>query len=259
MSEPSWTMNKNYYALLGVQENATSVEIKTAFLKKCKETHPDMGHESSSHEKFVAVNKAYEMLSCPAKRRQYDLQNTSRGWSVGADKPGRHYGARNKGVKYHQRASTATGKYRAEGMQAKQEKGTTEELLSKRYFEKKRFSASQAAQPSSTAPSRVGRILTGNAFLTSGLLFATLVVSFSVYKGIQNRRRWIGSSKRRHFGGLIYFIDTYFLFIYNFPTDLYQVGLVILSNKKKMAGQFNKTWSGKYDTREKANNNFYIY
>ena len=209
-------MNKNYYALLDVQENATSVEIKTAFLKKCKETHPDMGHESSSHEKFVAVNKAYEMLSCPAKRRQYDRQNASRGWSVGADKHGRHYGARNKSnVKYHKRTSTTTGKNHTEGMhgmQAKQEKGTTEEVLSKRYFEKKRFSASQAApqpQSFSTSPSRVGRILTGNAFLTSGLLFATLVVSFSVYKGMQNRRRWLGSCNRKYFGMLIYFIDTY--------------------------------------------------
>ena len=63
-------MNDDYYAILGVSRDADQSEIKKAYRKKARETHPDYGGDE---EAFKAVSIAYETLSDPEKRRMYDI------------------------------------------------------------------------------------------------------------------------------------------------------------------------------------------
>ncbi|MCX8007646.1 MAG: molecular chaperone DnaJ [Coriobacteriia bacterium] len=60
---------KDYYDILGVSRNATPDEIKKAFRKQARKHHPDAG---GSEERFKEINEAYEVLSDPEKRKQYD-------------------------------------------------------------------------------------------------------------------------------------------------------------------------------------------
>ena len=61
---------KDYYAILGVSESATTDEIKKAFRKLAVKHHPDRG---GSKEKFQEINEAHTVLSDEKKRQQYDL------------------------------------------------------------------------------------------------------------------------------------------------------------------------------------------
>ena len=63
------------YAVLGVQEDASQDEIKQAFRKRALECHPDRadeGEQAAAKEEFVRVRKAFELLSDPRKRAEYD-------------------------------------------------------------------------------------------------------------------------------------------------------------------------------------------
>jgi curved DNA-binding protein CbpA len=61
------------YAALGVPRQATEAEIKTAFRRLAKETHPDLnGNNQQTVARFREVAEAYEILSDPDKRREYD-------------------------------------------------------------------------------------------------------------------------------------------------------------------------------------------
>lgn len=63
-------MTKNYYDILGVSKSASAEEIKRAFRKKAHEYHPDK--QGGDAQKFKEINEAYEVLSDPEKRKQYD-------------------------------------------------------------------------------------------------------------------------------------------------------------------------------------------
>lgn len=60
---------KDYYEILGVPKNASQEEIKKAFYKLAHKYHPDKGGDV---EKFKEINEAYQVLSNPEKRAQYD-------------------------------------------------------------------------------------------------------------------------------------------------------------------------------------------
>ena len=62
-------MSKDYYEILGVSKNASQVEIKNAFRKAALKHHPDRGGEAA---RFKEINEAYQILSNPQKRSQYD-------------------------------------------------------------------------------------------------------------------------------------------------------------------------------------------
>ena len=62
----------NPYAILGVSTHATDLEIKRAYRNLVKRYHPDKRSSESSHEQIVAINQAYDILSDPDKRAQYD-------------------------------------------------------------------------------------------------------------------------------------------------------------------------------------------
>jgi len=61
---------KDYYKILGVSRNASQEEIKKAYYRLAHKYHPDKGGDP---EKFKEINKAYQILSDPEKRRQYDM------------------------------------------------------------------------------------------------------------------------------------------------------------------------------------------
>lgn len=61
--------SKNYYDILGVKKSATDDEIKKAFRKLARKHHPDAGGDEDT---FKSINEAYEILSDPKKRTQYD-------------------------------------------------------------------------------------------------------------------------------------------------------------------------------------------
>lgn len=63
-------MSKDYYNILGVDKNASPDEIKKAFRKLAHEHHPDK--KSGDEAKFKELNQAYQILSDPKKRAQYD-------------------------------------------------------------------------------------------------------------------------------------------------------------------------------------------
>ncbi|MCL2025001.1 MAG: molecular chaperone DnaJ [Coriobacteriia bacterium] len=64
--------NQSYYDVLGVTKNATAEDIKKAFRHKARECHPDVSDAADAEDRFKKLNEAYDVLSDPAKRRQYD-------------------------------------------------------------------------------------------------------------------------------------------------------------------------------------------
>lgn len=62
-------MAKDYYRILGISKNASVDEIKKAYRKLAQTYHPDKGGDPA---KFKEINEAYQVLSDPQKRQQYD-------------------------------------------------------------------------------------------------------------------------------------------------------------------------------------------
>jgi curved DNA-binding protein CbpA len=67
-------MNTNYYEVLGVSKGSTQNEIKKAYRNLSKLHHPD--REGGDQEKFSVIAEAYEVLSDPEKRKEYDETGT---------------------------------------------------------------------------------------------------------------------------------------------------------------------------------------
>ena len=63
---------KDYYAILGVSRNATQEEIKQAYIEAAQRLHPDKNVADGETEIFLEIQQAYETLSNPKRRKQYD-------------------------------------------------------------------------------------------------------------------------------------------------------------------------------------------
>ncbi len=65
---------EDYYKVLGVNRNADESEIKKAYRKLARQHHPDTNptNKAEAEAKFKKLNEAYEVLSDPKKKAQYD-------------------------------------------------------------------------------------------------------------------------------------------------------------------------------------------
>ena len=69
---------ENLYNVLGVSPSASTDEIKKAYRVLAMRHHPDRNDHPLSESRFNAINKAYETLSDPKKRAEYNQSLTNR-------------------------------------------------------------------------------------------------------------------------------------------------------------------------------------
>ncbi|GAA1205485.1 molecular chaperone DnaJ [Rhodoglobus aureus] len=70
----------DHYEALGVAREATPEEIKKAYRKLARELHPDVNPSEDASERFKSVTHAYDVLSDPQQRQQYDMGGSGGGF-----------------------------------------------------------------------------------------------------------------------------------------------------------------------------------
>ncbi|HAT2046997.1 TPA: DnaJ domain-containing protein [Legionella pneumophila] len=65
-------MDKDYYKIMGVSQDASEKDIKMAYRKLARKYHPDISKEPDAEERFKEMAEAYEVLKDPKKRAEYD-------------------------------------------------------------------------------------------------------------------------------------------------------------------------------------------
>ncbi|SDK01436.1 DnaJ C-terminal domain-containing protein [Aliiruegeria lutimaris] len=79
----------NPYEALGVKKTATAEEIKKAYRKIVKESHPDLNPgDSAGEERFKAASSAYDLLKDPKKRERFDRGEID---AQGHERPEAHF------------------------------------------------------------------------------------------------------------------------------------------------------------------------
>lgn len=63
---------KDYYRILGIPADADTDTIKSAFRSLAKKTHPDVSDDPTNYASFVLIREAFDILTDPEKREQYD-------------------------------------------------------------------------------------------------------------------------------------------------------------------------------------------
>ncbi|HEV8572695.1 MAG TPA: molecular chaperone DnaJ [Actinomycetota bacterium] len=67
------TQARDLYQVLGVPPEASAEDIKRAYRKLARQYHPDVSEDPEADRRFKEISLAYQTLSDPAKRRQYDM------------------------------------------------------------------------------------------------------------------------------------------------------------------------------------------
>ena len=63
----------DHYEALGSDRQASADDIKKAYRRLARELHPDVNPSADAAERFKQVTHAYDVLSDPQQRQQYDL------------------------------------------------------------------------------------------------------------------------------------------------------------------------------------------
>ncbi|XP_066942264.1 dnaJ homolog subfamily C member 10-like [Macrobrachium rosenbergii] len=80
---------EDFYEMLGITKNADQREIRKAFKKKALELHPDKNTDDpEAHNKFVRMNRAYEVLKDEELRKKYDMYGEE---GLESDRSGHQY------------------------------------------------------------------------------------------------------------------------------------------------------------------------
>lgn len=62
----------DYYAVLGIDDDASEAEVKSAYRALAKVCHPDISGDEDGHNMCILLNEAYTVLSTPEKRSEYN-------------------------------------------------------------------------------------------------------------------------------------------------------------------------------------------
>ncbi|CAL1287473.1 unnamed protein product [Larinioides sclopetarius] len=75
-----YSRSRNPYEVLGLEKTCSTRDVKKAYIKLCKELHPDAKPgDASQHKKFVELNNAYTTLVNSDSRKQLDQKSDSGG------------------------------------------------------------------------------------------------------------------------------------------------------------------------------------
>lgn len=67
----------DYYRILEVAPHSSQTDIKKSYRRLAKKFHPDSQEETANHDTIIRINQAYEVLSDPQKRENYDRSLSS--------------------------------------------------------------------------------------------------------------------------------------------------------------------------------------
>lgn len=72
MASQDW-IEKDFYKILGVAKDVSDADLKKAYRKLAKENHPDLHPgDAKAEARFKDISEAYDVLSDPEQRREYD-------------------------------------------------------------------------------------------------------------------------------------------------------------------------------------------
>src|SRR5699024_12363837 len=72
MASQDW-LEKDFYAILGVDKDASASDIKKAYRKLARKYHPDANPgDEAAEQRFEEITEANTVLSDPEQRQQYD-------------------------------------------------------------------------------------------------------------------------------------------------------------------------------------------
>jgi len=95
--------NNDYYRILNVSRNASEKDIKKAYKKLAKKYHPDFNQgKKDAENKFKDCSEAYQVLSDPEKKKQYDMFGKA-AFEGNSGYGGRHQGT--DGSRFYTRSS----------------------------------------------------------------------------------------------------------------------------------------------------------
>jgi molecular chaperone DnaJ len=78
---------EDFYVQLGLSRNASADDIKKAYRRLARELHPDTNPDPLAEERFKEISMAYEVLSDPQRRQQYDAYGDPRNRMQGGGSP----------------------------------------------------------------------------------------------------------------------------------------------------------------------------
>jgi len=180
LATPPSSSSPSYYEELGLHPQASAREIKSAFYALSKEHHPDRNIENAEAlKKFQAISEAYEVLSNPATRTNYDKGVLGRSSSVAERERASH---RFEGEAFYE------GKAAERGQDARRKqldkwmlKNRTEEFEYKQFLKKRdgglgNQSRQGARRVASTQNAKTDSSIGGGFMFI--LVFVVIIVSF---------------------------------------------------------------------------------